>query len=124
MIQIIGPSPSGKALGFDLSIRRFESYRPSHFFCVFVLLVTLLLFFTTGQVSMNTFPGIQNNFGLARKKYLEKYSWQYHYFSMSTSDLQAQNQRKQMMPARPAPTTLISVLLLAVNTKKNAIPQR
>ena len=28
--QFIGPSPSGKALGFDPSIRRFESCRPSH----------------------------------------------------------------------------------------------
>ena len=27
--DFIGPSPSGKALGFDLSMRRFESCRPS-----------------------------------------------------------------------------------------------
>ncbi len=27
--QVFGASPSGKALGFDPSMRRFESYRPS-----------------------------------------------------------------------------------------------
>ncbi len=34
---VAGASPSGKALGFDPSIRRFESCRPSHLFVASVL---------------------------------------------------------------------------------------
>ena len=38
-----GASPSGKAVGFDPAIRRFESFRPS--FWAFTLFYFLLLFF-------------------------------------------------------------------------------
>ena len=39
LVYITVPSPSGKALGFDLSMRRFESYRPSHFYNSMMLLL-------------------------------------------------------------------------------------
>ena len=49
---IVGPSPSGKAPGFDPGMRRFESCRPSHFFRVFNL-NNNINFFPSGECKVS-----------------------------------------------------------------------